>query len=85
MDVRILGTGRPFGVELNNPKNVCFSQEDVEKAQELINKSTDLIAVQMLSQVSKEETSLLKEGEAEKNKQYCALIWSETEITDHSC
>ena len=81
VDVRMLGTGRPFGVELNNPKNVCFSQEDVEKAQELINMSTDLIAVQMLSQVSKEETSLLKEGEAKKNKEYCALIWSETEIT----
>ena len=49
-------------------------------AQELINRSTDLIAVQLLTEVSKEETALLKEGEAEKKKQYCALVWSERDI-----
>lgn len=81
VDVRMLGTGRPFAVELSNPRNVCLSQEDLEKVQESINKSTDLIAVQLLTEVSKEETSLLKVGEAEKNKQYCALVWSEKEIT----
>ena len=81
VDVRMLGTGRPFAVELSNPRNVCLSQEDLKKVQESINKSTDLIAVQLLTEVSKEETSLLKEGEAEKNKQYCALVWSEKEIT----
>ena len=81
VDVRMLGTGRPFAVELSNPRNVCLSQEDLKKVQESINKNTDLISVQLLTEVSKEETSLLKEGEAKKNKQYCALIWSEKEIT----
>ena len=81
VDVRMLGTGRPFAVELSNPRIVCLSQEDLKKVQESINKSTDLIAVQLLTEVSKEETSLLKEGEAEKNKQYCALVWSEKEIS----
>ena len=80
VDVRMLGSGRPFAVELSNPKNVSLSQEDIHKAQELINKSTDLIAVQFLTEVSKEETALLKEGEAEKKKQYCALVWSERDI-----
>ena len=77
VDVRMLGSGRPFAVELSNPKNVSLSQEDIHKAQELINKSTDLI---LLTEVSKEETALLKEGEAEKKKQYCALVWSERDI-----
>ena len=81
VDVRMLGTGRPFAVELTNPRNVCLAQKDLEKVQESINKSTDLISAQLLTEVSKEETSRLKEGEAEKNKQYCALVWSEKEIT----
>ena len=81
VDVRMLGTGRPFAVELSNPRNICLSREDLNRVQESINKSTDLIVVRMLTEVSKEETSQLKEGEAEKNKQYCALIWSEKEIT----
>ena len=81
VDVRMLGTGRPFAVELNSPKNMCLSREDIDKVQEVINMSTDLVAVQRLTEVSKEETSLLKEGETEKNKQYCALVWSEKEIT----
>lgn len=81
VDVRMLGTGRPFAVEINNPRNVCLCQEDIDRAQELVNKSTQLVAIQRLTEVSKEETSLLKEGEAEKSKQYCALVWSETEVT----
>ena len=81
VDVRMLGTGRPFAVELTNPRNVCLWQEDIDKVEELINKSTPLIAVRGLTQVSKEETSLIKEGEVEKKKQYCALVWSEGEIT----
>lgn len=81
VDVRMLGTGRPFAVELCNPRNICLMQEDLKIVQESINKSTDLVSARQLTEVSKEETSLLKEGEAEKNKQYRALVWSEKEIT----
>ena len=65
-------------MELCNPKNVSLSQEDIHKAQELINRSTDLIAVQLFTKVSKEEIALLKEGE--KKKQDCDLVWSERDI-----
>ena len=81
VDVRMLGTGRPFAVELSNPKKVCLSQEDINEAQKSINKKTDLIAVNKLTQVSKEETSRLKEGETDKKKEYCAVVWSKKEIT----
>ena len=77
VDVRMLGSG---GVELSNPKKVRLSQEDIDEAQKSINKKTDLIAVNKLTQGSKEETGLLKEGETEK-KEYCAVVWSEKEIT----
>ena len=80
VDVRMLGSGRPFAVELSNPKSVSLSQEDIHKVHELINRSTDLIAVQLLTKVSKEEIALLKEGEAEKKKQYYALVWSERDV-----
>ena len=47
----------------------------------LLNGSTDLIAVHKLTEVSKSEISLLKEGETDKKKEYCAVVWSEKEIT----
>ncbi|XP_041352916.1 LOW QUALITY PROTEIN: tRNA pseudouridine synthase Pus10-like [Gigantopelta aegis] len=81
VDVRMLGTGRPFIVELVNPHVVMFSPEELKTIQEKINMSTSDVAVQDLQIISREETSNLKEGEIDKTKSYCALCCSEKPLS----
>lgn len=73
MDVRTLGKGRPFAIELLDPHRVIFSQEEITELQNVINKSTDAIQIRDLQIVSKEQLSVLKQGEEEKTKIYRAL------------
>lgn len=73
VDVRTLGKGRPFAIELLDPHRVVFSQEQITQLQNVINQSTDAIQIRDLQIVSKEQLSVLKEGEEEKTKIYRAL------------
>ncbi len=81
VDVQMLGTGRPFLVELLNPKNISFSKENLEIVEQEINKSTTDIQVRNLSQVSKEATDVIRKSNEDKKKHYSALIWTPEEIT----
>ena len=80
VDVRMLGSGRPFLLELLNPKKMLVTAEELARLQESINSSTSDVAVRGLAVVSKETASLLKEGEEDKQKRYSALIWSAQEL-----
>ncbi|XP_057188503.1 putative tRNA pseudouridine synthase Pus10 isoform X2 [Triplophysa rosa] len=82
VDVRTLGTGRPFAVELLNPHRVKFNRTEIKQLQETINQSSDKIRVRDLQIVTREATSRMKEGEEEKTKSYSALIWTEKAISD---
>ncbi|XP_015922078.1 tRNA pseudouridine synthase Pus10 [Parasteatoda tepidariorum] len=73
VDVKMLGNGRPFILELINPRNVLFSRDEIKAIEDDVNQNTDLIAVKNLQVISKEDTSILKEGEEEKRKTYSAL------------
>lgn len=81
VDVRMLGNGRPFLLELCNPKKVVLSETELTRLQESINGSTEAVAVRNLKVVPKEAAGVLKEGEEEKRKLYSALIWTSQEIT----
>ncbi|XP_013391682.1 putative tRNA pseudouridine synthase Pus10 [Lingula anatina] len=81
VDVRMLGRGRPFVLEVVNPHARAFTQDDLAAWQEDINKKTKDIAIRDLQLVSREETNKLKEGEMEKVKSYCALCWSHQPFT----
>ena len=80
-DVRMLGDGRPFLIELINPKKTTLEPAEVEEVQSRINSSTDLVEVKRLRVMVKADASTLKEGEAEKRKEYRALVWGPEEIT----
>lgn len=80
VDVRTLGNGRPFAVELLNPHRAKFNRTEIKQIQETINQSSDKIRVRDLQIVSREATSRMKEGEEEKTKTYSALIWTEKTI-----
>ncbi|KAG1663723.1 putative tRNA pseudouridine synthase Pus10 [Nymphon striatum] len=81
VDVRCLGLGRPFVLECVNPRNVNFSQNDLNDIEKTINSSTTDIAVKFLQKVSKNEIQKLKEGEQEKTKIYSCICCCKDEIT----
>ncbi|XP_051559939.1 putative tRNA pseudouridine synthase Pus10 isoform X1 [Myxocyprinus asiaticus] len=81
VDVRTLGNGRPFTMELLNPHRAKFNTTEIRQLQETINQSSDKIRVRDLQIVTREATSRMKEGEEEKTKSYSALIWTHKVIS----
>ena len=80
VDVRMLGNGRPFMLEFVNPR-VHVTIEQCRGLEEKINSSTELVAVSQLTVVRKKAQGILKEGEEEKRKHYCALVWCSQGVT----
>ncbi|XP_041838703.1 putative tRNA pseudouridine synthase Pus10 isoform X2 [Melanotaenia boesemani] len=80
VDVRTLGNGRPFALELLNPHRSRLSKVEMKQLQETINTSSDKIRVRDLQIVSREAMSRMKEGEEEKTKSYTALVWTQRPI-----
>ncbi|XP_075224454.1 pseudouridine synthase 10 isoform X2 [Lycorma delicatula] len=73
VDVRTLGRGRPFAIELLNPHHTCFSFEQLKKLENEINREgRDKLAVRYMQLVDKNSLEALKEGEEHKKKTYCA-------------
>uniref|UniRef100_A0A5F8GBQ6 tRNA pseudouridine(55) synthase n=1 Tax=Monodelphis domestica TaxID=13616 RepID=A0A5F8GBQ6_MONDO len=80
VDVRTLGNGRPFAIELVNPHRVQFTSQDIKELQQKINISSDKIQVRDLQLVTREAIGHMKEGEEEKTKTYSALVWIDKAI-----
>ncbi|XP_053191125.1 LOW QUALITY PROTEIN: putative tRNA pseudouridine synthase Pus10 [Scomber japonicus] len=80
VDVRTLGNGRPFAMELLNPHTSRLSRAEMKQVQETINNSSDKIKVRDLQIVTREAMGRMKEGEEEKTKSYTALIWTQKPI-----
>uniref|UniRef100_A0A674BGE9 tRNA pseudouridine(55) synthase n=1 Tax=Salmo trutta TaxID=8032 RepID=A0A674BGE9_SALTR len=80
VDVRTLGNGRPFALELLNPHRARFNKAEVRQLQETINQSSDKIRVRDLQIVSRDAMGHMKEGEEDKTKSYTALIWTQKAI-----
>ncbi|KAF3852703.1 hypothetical protein F7725_006058 [Dissostichus mawsoni] len=75
VDVRTLGTGRPFAMELLNPHRSKLSREEMKLLQETIK--------QFFGQNQSERPAdcvqamgKMKEGEEDKTKSYTALVWT---------
>ncbi|XP_043714338.1 tRNA pseudouridine synthase Pus10 isoform X2 [Telopea speciosissima] len=75
IDVRMLGSGRPFLIEVQNARDVpsCVAVKQME--QKINNLEDRLVAVKNLKVVGNQGWTLMREGEAEKQKQYAALVW----------
>ncbi|XP_042495230.1 tRNA pseudouridine synthase Pus10 isoform X1 [Macadamia integrifolia] len=75
IDVRMLGSGRPFLIEVQNARDVpsCVAVKQME--QKINNLEDRLVAVKNLKVVGNQGWNLMREGEAEKQKQYAALVW----------
>ena len=82
VDVLMLGSGRPFLLELVNPRNVSITNTDLQGIEKAVNDGTELIAVKNLQRVSKSSSSILKEGEESKKKIYSALVWTREPLNE---
>ncbi|RMX39843.1 hypothetical protein pdam_00013473, partial [Pocillopora damicornis] len=82
VDVRMLGNGRPFLVELINPRITRLKESFFAELQREINSSCSDVAIRDLQQVTKEQCLALKDAETNKTKTYRALIWTENEVTE---
>ncbi|CAI9117046.1 OLC1v1018359C1 [Oldenlandia corymbosa var. corymbosa] len=82
IDVRMLGTGRPFLVEIQNAR-LLPSEVLIKEAEMKIN-SLDhkLVKVKNLRILDSKGWELMREGEAEKQKQYAALVWISRPLED---
>ncbi|KAF5300240.1 hypothetical protein FQR65_LT09194 [Abscondita terminalis] len=79
-DVRCLGKGRPFYIEILDPKKTNFKFEEFRQLENAINKST-LIQVRDLQSVPRAELNKIKEGEQLKTKDYVALCLTKDPVT----
>ena len=75
MDVKMLGTGRPFYFELINPKTLSISEKECQILQDQINiVSEGKIMVRDLQIVDKDSLKILKDSAATKRKSYRFFI-----------
>ncbi|KAL3840157.1 hypothetical protein ACJIZ3_024748 [Penstemon smallii] len=75
IDVRMLGTGRPFLVEILNARR-CPSDVLVKDMEIKINSlERKFVRVKNLKVLGSQAWDLMREGEAEKQKEYAALVW----------
>ena len=82
VDVRTLGNGRPFILEIQKPKKIP-NNELLLSAQKMLNESTDkMVEIKDVCEVSKEATKTLLEGETSKTKSYRAYCMAQEEVSD---
>lgn len=83
IDVRMLGSGRPFLVEIQNPRRIPSNVVVKEMETKINNLEHKLVGVKSLESVGSQGWTLMREGEAEKQKQYAALVWISRPLEDN--
>ncbi|XP_057532257.1 uncharacterized protein LOC130810276 isoform X2 [Amaranthus tricolor] len=82
IDVRMLGSGRPFILEIQNPR-ILPSEISIKEIENKINSlEGKLVRVKNLKIVDDQGWTLMREGEADKQKQYAALVWISRELEE---
>eukprot|EP00898_Chlorokybus_atmophyticus_P000072 jgi/Chlat1/1065/Chrsp110S01562 len=82
VDVRMLGSGRPFVLELIGAKRVPSAAECKEGEGQIARGSDGRVRVSRLQVVGKQACEVLKEGEADKQKTYAAVVWCDRPVSD---
>ena len=80
-DVRMLGTGRPFMLEIINPKkNMEKNLKNIEKE---INTNSKYIKINNLEKCNKEYNETIKKAEINKMKIYSCFVWVKKELNEN--
>ena len=80
VDVRTLGNGRPFILEIQKPNKIP-NNELLLSAQKILNESK-MVEIKDICEVSKEATKTLLEGETSKTKSYRAYCMAQEDVSD---
>lgn len=81
LDVRMLGGGRPFIIEIMEPKRIVVDQPTISAMQEAINASTHRVNITDLHLCSKQECKELRRNVTLKKKHYRCVVWAKDAIT----
>eukprot|EP01006_Ploeotia_vitrea_P047783 TRINITY_DN67162_c6_g1_i1.p1 TRINITY_DN67162_c6_g1~~TRINITY_DN67162_c6_g1_i1.p1 ORF type:complete len:607 (+),score=47.23 TRINITY_DN67162_c6_g1_i1:33-1853(+) len=83
-DVRMLGTGRPFVVELIDPHKSVFTEEELTELEELVNASDpdERIHISKLAVCSQPQFAELMAASETKDKQYQCVVWVSRPISE---
>ncbi|KAG5557195.1 hypothetical protein RHGRI_007462 [Rhododendron griersonianum] len=82
IDVRMLGSGRPFLIEVQNARHVPSEMSVKEIERKINSMENNLVKVKNVKVVGSQGWSLIREGEAEKQNQYAALVWISHSLED---
>ncbi len=75
IDVRMLGSGRPFGVEISDASRTVLSADAIQQLQALMNNNPHGVGVSGLRMATATQYSAMQKGAEEKQKTYAALVW----------
>lgn len=83
IDVRMLGSGRPFVVELISPKKKTLAvQETLDQLDAMINAKEKYVSVSQLKFTDESCFAMLTEAAAAKVKVYSAIVQTSQPLTD---
>ncbi|MCP9262062.1 hypothetical protein DINM_005358 [Dirofilaria immitis] len=87
IDVRMLGSGRPFVLQLINPKKIFSFQKHnskttLKRLEDNINKNHDVKVLPGLKQITSNQASLIKNGQDERRKLYTGYCYSTRRLDD---
>lgn len=80
IDVRCLGKGRPFALQINDAKKVSLPKNVAAEMESKID-NTNHVSIQHLQLVKREDLVHIKAGEEHKKKNYRALCVLKTPVT----
>jgi tRNA pseudouridine synthase 10 len=77
----MLGTGRPFILEITDSKKALSGYNTFEALEASINSSNPIVKVLNLQKTNKDKFEEIRQGEEKKLKVYVCLVWSQNLLT----
>lgn len=81
VDVRMLGAGRPFVIEMEDVRRPLVSSEELSVAQAAVNAQTDGLQITGLRIATKEFFETIKAGADTHRKTYACVCWTSKPVT----
>jgi hypothetical protein len=76
IDVRMLGKGRPFMLELLNAKRFNVTEQEIDDAESELNKRQDMVKITCLHLSNKAMMTTLQAYSENKRKTYACVVWT---------
>ncbi|DAZ99332.1 TPA: hypothetical protein N0F65_005183 [Lagenidium giganteum] len=82
VDVRMLGNGRPFILEIIDATRANIADDEWQQIEDAVNKANEgVVAIRQVKMSTKEYFAGLQAGADSKKKTYCCVVWTAGELT----